>query len=87
MRASGVKRRSSPMLDNAPPPATRDELPSDCVVNRRLDQDFANTAAAYGFEEVSTPLFERAELFAARSGVGDPERPADIPLRSRGSTR
>ncbi len=56
------------MLDNAPPPATRDELPSDCVVNRRLDQDFANTAAAYGFEEVSTPLFERAELFAARSG-------------------
>ena len=56
------------MLDNAPPPATRDELPSDCVVNRRLDQAFAQTAAAYGFEEVSTPLFERAELFAARSG-------------------
>ena len=56
------------MLDNAPPPATRDELPSDCVVNRRLDQDFASTAAAYGFEEVSTPVFERAELFAARSG-------------------
>ena len=56
------------MLDNAPPPATRDKLPSDCVVNRRLDQAFAETAALYGFEEVSTPLFERAELFAARSG-------------------
>lgn len=56
------------MLDNAPPPATRDELPSDCAVNREFDRVFAKTAAAYGFEEVSTPLFERAELFAARSG-------------------
>ena len=56
------------MLDNAPPPATRDELPSDCATNRWLDRAFAETAAAYGFEEVSTPLFERAELFAARSG-------------------
>lgn len=68
MRASGAERRSSLMLDNAPPPATRDELPSDCAVNRRLDQAFAKAASAYGFEEVSTPLFERADLFAARSG-------------------
>ena len=60
------------MVDNDPPPATHDELPSDCVVNRKLDCAFAETAAiatTYGFEEVSTPLLERAELCVARPGV------------------
>ncbi len=56
------------MLDNAPPPATRDSLPSDRAMQRRLEAQFAETARAYGFEEVATPMFERTDLFAARSG-------------------
>ncbi len=56
------------MLDTAPPPATRDQLPADAAMRRRLDAAFARTAEAYGFVEVETPMFERADLFAARSG-------------------
>ena len=56
------------MLDNAPPPATRDRLPADAALHRQLGYAFARTAEAYGFEEVATPMFERADLFAARSG-------------------
>lgn len=56
------------MLTNAPPPATRDSLPADTALRRRLESSFARTAEAYGFQEVATPIFERADLFAARSG-------------------
>ncbi len=56
------------MLDNAPPPATRDGLPADTALRRRFEAAFARTAESYGFAEVSTPMFERADLFAARSG-------------------
>lgn len=56
------------MLDNAPPPATRDRVPAHNAVLRHLEASFARTAAAYGFVEVSTPMFERADLFTARSG-------------------
>ncbi len=58
----------SVMLDNSPPPATRDELPADAAMRRHLDGAFARNAEAYGFEEVATPVFERADLFTARSG-------------------
>ena len=56
------------MLDNSPPPATRDSLPADTAARRRLEAEFVRTAEAYGFAEVATPIFERADLFAARSG-------------------
>ena len=56
------------MLDSAPPPATRDCPPFDSAVNRWLDETFARIASVYGFEEVSTPIFERADVFTARSG-------------------
>ena len=56
------------MLDNSPPPATRDELPVQVATRRYLDAAFARNAEAYGFEEVATPIFERADLFTARSG-------------------
>ncbi len=56
------------MLDNAPPPATRDRVPAHNAVHRHLEASFARTAEAYGFVEVSTPMFERADLFTARSG-------------------
>lgn len=56
------------MLTSSPPPATRDSLPSDTALRRRLEARFARTAEAYGFKEVATPMFERADLFAARSG-------------------
>ncbi len=56
------------MLDSAPPPATRDSLPADVAARRRLEAAFVRTAEAYGFAEVATPTFERADLFAARSG-------------------
>lgn len=56
------------MLDNAPPPATRDSLPPDVALRRRLERTFALNAWSYGFAEIATPMFERADLFAARSG-------------------
>ncbi len=57
------------MLNTAPPPATRDLLPEDTTLRRRLELSFIRTAEAYGFEEIATPMFERADLFAARSGA------------------
>lgn len=57
------------MLDNAPPPATRDSLPEETARRRRFETAFSQTAGLYGFSEVSTPMFERADLFAARSGA------------------
>ncbi len=57
------------MLDNAPPPATRDSLPEETSRRRRFETAFSQTAELYGFSEVSTPMFERADLFAARSGA------------------
>ncbi len=56
------------MLHNAPPPATRDSLPSDRAMLRQLETRFAENARTYGFEEVATPMFERADVFEARSG-------------------
>ncbi len=56
------------MLHNAPPPATRDSLPPERAMRRCLEARFVENARAYGFEEVATPMFERADLFAARSG-------------------
>ena len=56
------------MLDNAPPPATRDRVPARSAVHRYLEAAFGWTVEAYGFVEVATPMFERADLFTARSG-------------------
>ena len=56
------------MLDNAPPPATRDSLPAETALQRRLEAAFTRTAMSYGFAEIATPMFERADLFSARSG-------------------
>ena len=56
------------MLDNAPPPATRDSVPPDTALQRRLESAFVRNAQSYGFAEIATPMFERADLFAARSG-------------------
>lgn len=56
------------MLENAPPPATRDSLPADAALQRRLEAAFVKNARAYGFTEIATPMFERADLFSARSG-------------------
>ena len=56
------------MLDNAPPPATRDRVPVRSAVHRYLEATFVSTVEAYGFVEVATPIFERADLFTARSG-------------------
>ncbi len=56
------------MLNTSPPPATRDLLPEDTSLRRHLESSFVRTAESYGFEEIATPMFERADLFAARSG-------------------
>lgn len=56
------------MLDFAPPPATRDMLPQQSSELDRLGRFFARTAEGYGFARVATPIYERADLFAARSG-------------------
>ena len=57
------------MFDNAPPPATHDSPPGETAQRRRFEAAFSRTAELYGFAEVSTPIFERADLFAARSGA------------------
>ncbi len=50
------------------PKGTRDFLPEEMERRRWLEGRFRDVAHLRGFREVSTPTFEHAELFTARSG-------------------
>ncbi|MBN1573221.1 MAG: histidine--tRNA ligase family protein [Deltaproteobacteria bacterium] len=47
---------------------TRDFLPQDMVVRNHVEYIIRNTFESYGFQQIQTPIFERFELLAARSG-------------------
>lgn len=56
-------------MSNIPPPrATRDYLPDEAAARRYALSRFRDTVEAYGFEPIETPMFEKVELFSARSG-------------------
>src|SRR5690606_16893680 len=56
-------------MSHIPPPrATRDYLPDEAAARRYALSRFRDTAEAYGFEPIETPMFEKVELFSARSG-------------------
>lgn len=51
------------------PRGTQDILPQDTAAWQRLERTMLETAAAYGFHEIRTPVFEHTELFSR--AVGD----------------
>ena len=56
-------------MSHIPPPrATRDYLPEEAAARRYALYRFVETVEAYGFEPIETPMFEKVELFSARSG-------------------
>ncbi len=56
-------------MSHIPPPrATRDYLPDEAATRRYALSRFRDTVEAYGFEPIETPMFEKVELFSARSG-------------------
>lgn len=56
-------------MSHIPPPrATRDHLPDEAAARRYALSRFRDTVEAYGFEPIETPMFEKVELFSARSG-------------------
>jgi len=56
-------------MSHIPPPrATRDYLPDEAAARRYALARFRDTVEAYGFEPIETPMFEKVELFSARSG-------------------
>ena len=56
-------------MSHIPPPrATRDYLPDEAAARRYALSRFRDTVEAYGFEPIETPMFEKVELFSARSG-------------------
>lgn len=57
------------MRDIPPPRATRDYLPEEATARRQVLNRFTQTAESYGFQPVETPVYERVELFLARSGA------------------
>lgn len=50
------------------PRGTRDFRPEEMEKRRYVESIFRKTAESFGFREIMTPTFERAELFVARSG-------------------
>jgi histidyl-tRNA synthetase len=52
------------------PRGTRDLLPDYMAKRRSVEKVMIGTALAYGFGEVSTPMFEELELFTMKSGQG-----------------
>lgn len=50
------------------PRATRDFLPGETAARNLVRAAFVQSAEAYGFQEIQTPIFEHVELFSARSG-------------------
>ncbi|MCL1904046.1 MAG: histidine--tRNA ligase [Oscillospiraceae bacterium] len=51
------------------PRGTLDKLPSDTLKCRVIEENALNTAVAYGYREIRTPVFEHTELF--KRSVGD----------------
>ena len=52
------------------PRGTRDLLPDYMAKRRTVERTLLETAKAYGFGEVCTPMFEELELFTMKSGQG-----------------
>jgi histidyl-tRNA synthetase len=52
------------------PRGTRDLLPDYMAKRRAVEKVMLETARAYGFGEVCTPMFEELELFTMKSGQG-----------------
>src|SRR5690554_4719413 len=50
------------------PRGTYDILPKDSAKWQYVQRVFRETAASFGYEEISTPIFEMAELFERSSG-------------------
>src|SRR3972149_2441615 len=51
------------------PPGTRDLLPADVAVWRRLADAARRLAALYGYQPIDTPLFEDSAVF--ERGIGE----------------
>ncbi|HOV17062.1 MAG TPA: histidine--tRNA ligase [Candidatus Cloacimonadota bacterium] len=52
------------------PRGTFDILPEESYRWQKVKQLFCETAQAFGYAEIETPIFEQAELFERSSGVG-----------------
>lgn len=50
------------------PRGTRDLGPEEMDVRRRIEDSMRKTLARFGYREIQTPVFERLELFTAKSG-------------------
>lgn len=50
------------------PRGTRDFGPEEMTVRRQLESTMRETLSRFGYREVQTPVFERLELFTAKSG-------------------
>lgn len=51
------------------PRGTNDFLPERTVLLQKVEEEFRKASALYGYEEIRTPTFEQAELFAR--GLGE----------------
>ena len=51
------------------PKGTKDVLPSEVYLWHRVERVARDTAQAFAFKEIRTPVFEHTELFSR--GVGD----------------
>jgi len=49
---------------------TRDFLPAEMKKRRMIEAKMREIAERWGYEEISTPTFELAELFTLKSGEG-----------------
>ncbi|MFO7676445.1 MAG: histidine--tRNA ligase [bacterium] len=53
---------------HARPKGTQDFLPGAAARRRRVEHAFRHAAAAFGFEEIITPMFEHTEVFVKSAG-------------------
>jgi histidyl-tRNA synthetase len=56
------------MSDLQPPRGTHDLLPEDQRRHRQVTETARSTAGLYGYEEMSTPIFESADVFSRTLG-------------------
>ena len=64
------------MSDLQPPRGTHDLLPEDQRRHRQVTETAREIAARYGFEEISTPVFEAADVFSRTLGETSDIEPA-----------
>lgn len=63
-----MKQDNTKFLKNLPPKGTSDWFPEEYEIRKYIFDTFRNVCKSFGYEEYTTPTFEKADIYRAKSG-------------------